>query len=1193
MSILLSNLLAGSYQGDKGQKGDTGAKGEQGSFGGASFDYTYDNSTANTAPATGYLAFNDTDLSTATALLINHTDGNSEDINSFIHTIDDSTSAIKGHFTVTEVANVANFAIFSIVGSLTEVSTYDYIPIAYLSGSTSFTDETPVTITLARTGDVGDKGAKGEVGDKGETGAKGNQGDVGQKGEVGATGDKGETGSKGDKGETGATGDKGDTGSKGETGSAGVKGDTGSKGDTGATGDKGTKGDTGAKGDTGSTGDKGDAGDKGDTGAKGEKGDTGATGDKGDTGDKGQKGQDGILGDYLYKTSTYTAAAKDIILADTSGGSFTITLPATPSAGEWVRISDGDNWGNNNLTIARNGSTIEGVSDDIVLDIGNLVAEFTYTGTTWLVTTTLGTKGDKGESGGIDLSSVTNTAILFADSGGANGSAAFTFDKDSNTVTISGTLVPGANVTYDLGTPTMAFKDLYLSGNTLNLDGVTLSASNGTLVLPESTKVGDVAITSPKIANVQIANSSWSALDDAALDTAGGYILINGSGFQTGCNVLLGSQAASSVTLANTSQLRVTVPALTSGSYTIYVTNPDGGLAIGLNGLATSNTPVWSTSATLDGNTAPASVSISLAATESSDTITYSNVGALPTGLTLAANGYLSGNLNPVATTTYNFTVRATDEENQDADRTFSITITVISTYLAFMNGGYDASNRCKFIPFSTASGGGKTIMTGQIMTACGAAGVQSTTVIISELNDNGEVVWSHNYGSSNTYAYPYNAVLGPTEGYTVDNALFGTNQLSFKQTIGPTKNLIVDSNGDAYTVFMASAYSGVASPNYLVKHYGNGSIAWQASIMAADGSNTSQNSAIYSIDLNSSGNTVMISGTWGAVLNINVASYQIAGYVHIDTSTGNKISTFKPTMEKTHRVIFDNDDNIVAVGTNYGGYGIYKANSTPGDGVINGIWGWRDYGGAGRFLTDVVCDSNNDVYALGCDSNTSSPKIAFLKVSGSNGAVQWHTSVANTSNGKWWIPGGVDVDSTGEFVYYCGTEASGSSGAAWNAYLFKIRCSNGQSVWTRRITGSNYIRLTDVRVDGTEVVVTGTGHEPYDATNTLLTYSGAVYRLPIDGTGTGSNIANTAVGYGGVIDGDINYETATLTFISPTLSPSACSSLGYTPIDSGSYKWNVTALSGTSVLYDETKGSRIALSNLTDANAFSESIPL
>lgn len=183
-------------------------------------------------------------------------------------------------------------------------------------------------LTVIVESNKGDKGDNGEQGEKGDTGAQGEKGDngaagaQGEKGDTGAAGAQGEKGDKGDTGATGAQGEKGDTGAQGE------KGDKGDKGDTGATGAQGEKGDKGDRGNTGATGAQGEKGDKGDTGAQGEKGDKGDKGDTGATGAQGEKGEKGDAGE--------------------------------------------DGIGIMNITIDENGSLIITLTDETVLDLGNI-----------------------------------------------------------------------------------------------------------------------------------------------------------------------------------------------------------------------------------------------------------------------------------------------------------------------------------------------------------------------------------------------------------------------------------------------------------------------------------------------------------------------------------------------------------------------------------------------------------------------------------------------------------------------------------------------------------------------------------------------------------------------------------------------------------------------------------------------------
>lgn len=87
---------------------------------------------------------------------------------------------------------------------------------------------------------------------------------------------------------------------------------------------------------------------------------------------------------YSVRTTNYQASDKEGVLADTSGGAFSVVLPASPSTGDQVVVADsGGAFGTNNLTVGRNGSTIEGVAQDFVLDINNVSVQFVYDGTTW------------------------------------------------------------------------------------------------------------------------------------------------------------------------------------------------------------------------------------------------------------------------------------------------------------------------------------------------------------------------------------------------------------------------------------------------------------------------------------------------------------------------------------------------------------------------------------------------------------------------------------------------------------------------------------------------------------------------------------------------------------------------------------------------------------------------------------------
>jgi hypothetical protein len=134
-------------------------------------------------------------------------------------------------------------------------------------------------------------------------------------------------------------------------------------------------------------------------GSIGPTGSTGPSGPTGSTGPSGPTGPQGALTQWSVKTSNYQAVDGDRIIADTSGGTFTVDLPPTPSAGNYVQITDGSNFDFINLTVGRNGSTIEDFEDDVLLTLPGCTFEFIYNGSTWEVTATTGARGPTGPSG--------------------------------------------------------------------------------------------------------------------------------------------------------------------------------------------------------------------------------------------------------------------------------------------------------------------------------------------------------------------------------------------------------------------------------------------------------------------------------------------------------------------------------------------------------------------------------------------------------------------------------------------------------------------------------------------------------------------------------------------------------------------------------------------------------------------------
>jgi Concanavalin A-like lectin/glucanases superfamily len=183
----------------------------------------------------------------------------------------------------------------------------------------------------------------------------------------------------------------------------------------------------------------------------------------------------------------------------------------------------------------------------------------------------------------------------------------------------------------------------------------------------------------PKITSIVVTDSSYTNIDDTAVGLSGGYIKVTGTGFVSGCSIIIGSLVATSVSFINSTEVRAQVPAQSAGTYTVYLVNSDGGVGIRVNGLNYSSTPTWTTTSPLGDGSIDTAISVQFVATSNS-TVTYAlEAGStLPAGLSLSSGGLLSGIVTGITVdTTYNFTIVATDQESQDTPQAFSITITV------------------------------------------------------------------------------------------------------------------------------------------------------------------------------------------------------------------------------------------------------------------------------------------------------------------------------------------------------------------------------------------------------------------------------------------------------------------------------------------------------------------------------------
>ena len=214
-------------------------------------------------------------------------------------------------------------------------------------------------------------------------------------------------------------------------------------------------------------------------------------------------------------------------------------------------------------------------------------------------------------------------------------------------------LVPSANVTHDLGTSDKAFRDLYLSGSSINLGDATISSSGSAVTLPAGSTVGGVTIGTGSGGATQYANTSL--LPTSGL-TAGEFAFVGNTLFMTN------GSGWYSVALVNQSpELTLSTSSISLGStgntinFTFTATDPDG--------------PTPTVTATTTANSAQANVTVY----SSNSTVTVEN---------LSADNYSA-----------NITVTASDGINQTFS-TVTLTVAFLSelwdeTVLSIGTSGY------------------------------------------------------------------------------------------------------------------------------------------------------------------------------------------------------------------------------------------------------------------------------------------------------------------------------------------------------------------------------------------------------------------------------------------------------------------------------------------------------------------------
>jgi hypothetical protein len=307
------------------------------------------------------------------------------------------------------------------------------------------------------------------------------------------------------------------------------------------------------------------------------------------------------------------AVADRILVKDQSdikqNGIYRVVTAGTGSDGTWVRALDAD--ASDKVTSGMTTTVAEGdthISKTFKLSTPDPIT-LGVTGLTFINPFVAGTA-----AGG-------NTQIQFNDSGVAGATAGLTFNKTGNVLTVggninvTGSILPSANITYDLGSPTQRWRDGWFSGTTIHIgtesmsvgtDGTWAFTSGGSTVQlgidadfnpPNANISGNVTATNYLFANgtpvmtvvgtmISVANTAMKGYADSAVSTLTSNAAVQAGDIAT-LYANVGVQSGSIVT-ANTA-MKGYVDAVTT-AWTANAGAQSGAIASTNTAITTANT---------------------------------------------------------------------------------------------------------------------------------------------------------------------------------------------------------------------------------------------------------------------------------------------------------------------------------------------------------------------------------------------------------------------------------------------------------------------------------------------------------------------------------------------------------------------------------------------------------------------------
>ncbi len=125
--------------------------------GGDSSQFTYSTTTTDSDPGSGIIRFNNTTFSSITYSYVDDLESNGTDVSAWLQSFDDVTgnASNRGRLRVSKSNSLAVWAVFRVSGAVTDASGYTKIPLVYIDGAGTFTNEDKVFLSFTASGEDG------------------------------------------------------------------------------------------------------------------------------------------------------------------------------------------------------------------------------------------------------------------------------------------------------------------------------------------------------------------------------------------------------------------------------------------------------------------------------------------------------------------------------------------------------------------------------------------------------------------------------------------------------------------------------------------------------------------------------------------------------------------------------------------------------------------------------------------------------------------------------------------------------------------------------------------------------------------------------------------------------------------------------------------------------------------------------